>query len=178
MIEQLTLQTIGILITGVSVSIAAIYYTLTLRNADRTRRAQLFMQIYSQWNSEEFARMRLEIRKMNYETFEEVIEKYGFEVNPDSWIARHSLCRFYSGLGMLVHDGEIELSRVEDMMGDVIVSSWETLRIGLLGSRENMGWSELYLFYEYLYHLLKRNGPIIRGTYPNRQVILTNPSDS
>ena len=178
MVDQLTLQTIGILITGVSVSIAAIYYTLTLRNAERTRRAQLFMQIYSQWNSEEFARMRLEIRKMNYGTYEEVLEKYGLEVNPDSWIARHSLCRFYSGLGMLVHDGEIELSRVEDMMGDVIVDSWETLRTAILGSREKYGWTELYLFYEYLYHLLKRNGPIIRGTYPNRQIMLTNLTDS
>ena len=178
MVDQLTLQTIGILITGVSVSIAAIYYTLTLRNAERTRRAQLFMQIYSQWNSEEFARMRLEIRKMNYGTYEEVLEKYGLEVNPDSWIARHSLCRFYSGLGMLVHDGEIELSRVEDMMGDIIVGSWETLKTATLGSREAYGWSELYLFFEYLYHLLKSNGPIIRGTYPNRKIMLTNLTDS
>jgi len=177
MAEQLTLQTIGILITGVSVSIAAIYYTLTLRNADRTRRAQLFMQIYSQWNSEEFARMRLEIRKMNYESYEDAIEKYGLEVNPDSWIARHSLARFYSGLGMLVHDGEIELSRVEDMMGDIIVRFWETLRTIFLRSRETLNIPELYLFLEYLYHLLKRNGPIIRGTYPNRQIILTNLSD-
>ena len=177
MVDQLTLQTIGILITGVSLSIAAIYYALTLRNADRTRRAQLFMQIYSQWNSEEFARMRLEIRKMNYEGYKDAIEKYGLEVNPDSWIARHSLARFYSGLGMLVHDGEIELSRVEDMMGDIIVRFWETLRTIFLRSRETLNIPELYLFLEYLYHLLKRNGPIIRGTYPNRKIILTNLSD-
>jgi len=172
------LQTIGILITGVSLSIAAIYYSLTLRNADRTRRAQLFMQIFSQWNSEEFSRMRLEIRKMTFEGREEFLEKYDLEVNPDSWIARHSLARFYSGLGMLVHDGEVELSRVEDMMGDIIVMFWETLRISFLPSREGLDIPELYLFLEYLYHLLKRNGPIIRGTYPNRQIVLTNLTDS
>jgi len=172
------LQTISVSLAALGILVAATYYILTLRNQNRTRQAQLFMQIYSQWNSEEFARMRLEIRKMNYESFEDVVEKYGFEVNPDSWIARHSLCRFYSGLGMLVHDGEIELSRVEDMMGDIIVGSWETLKTATLGSREAYGWSELYLFFEYLYHLLKSNGPIIRGTYPNRKIILTNLTDS
>jgi len=53
MIDQLTLQTIGILLTGLTVSIAAIYYTLTLRYTRRklelqleTRQTQLFMQIY------------------------------------------------------------------------------------------------------------------------------------
>ena len=172
------LQTISVSLAALGILVAATYYILTLRNQNRTRQAQLFMQIYSQWNSEEFARMRLEIRKMNYESFEDLVEKYGFEVNPDSWIARHSLCRFYSGLGMLVHDGEIELSRVEDMMGDIIVGSWETLKTATLGSREAYGWSELYLFFEYLYHLLKSNGPIIRGTYPNRKIILTNLTDS
>jgi hypothetical protein len=172
------LQTISVSLAALGVLVAATYYILTLRNQNRTRQTQLFMQIYSQWNSEEFARMRIEIRKMNYETFEEATEKYGFEVNPDSWIARHSLCRFYSGLGMLVHDGEIELSRVEDMMGDIIVTSWETLRTAIQGSREAFGWTELYLFFEYLYHLLKRNGPIIRETYPNREIILTNQTDS
>ena len=172
------LQTISVSLATLGVLVAATYYILTLRNQNRTRQAQLFMQIYSQWNSEEFARMRIVIRKMDYETFEEVLEKYRFEVNPDSWIARHSLCRFYSGLGMLVHDDEIELSRVEDMMGDIIVDSWETLRTATLSSREKYGWTELYLFFEYLYHLLKRNGPIIRGTYPNRHIMLTNLTDS
>jgi len=63
-------------------------------------------------------------------------------------------------------------------MGDIIVTSWETLSTAIQGSREAFGWTELYLFFEYLYHLLKRNGPIIRGTYPNRQIMLTNLKDS
>ena len=48
-------QTISIVFAGLSIGVAAIYYTLTLRNTQRaqqiqidTRQAQLFMNIYNQ----------------------------------------------------------------------------------------------------------------------------------
>jgi len=63
MVDQVTLQTIGILLTGLTVSIAAIYYTLSLRYTRRnqdlqleTRQAQLFHGVFSNldedwWNA-------------------------------------------------------------------------------------------------------------------------------
>jgi hypothetical protein len=61
-------QTIGVLVTAASVSVAAIYYMFTLRinmknqelnlksqqQADETRQAQLFMQVFSRYHEEEF----------------------------------------------------------------------------------------------------------------------------
>ena len=37
MVDQMTIQTIGILLTGITLSIAAIYYTLTLRYKKKPR---------------------------------------------------------------------------------------------------------------------------------------------
>lgn len=63
-------QTIGVLVTATSVTIAAIYYVMTLRASQRnmktnleTRQAQLFMPIYSTYYSDEFMRARSEILK-------------------------------------------------------------------------------------------------------------------
>jgi hypothetical protein len=60
MVDQLALQTIGILMTGVSLTIAAAYYTLTLRNTQKnqqlqleTRQAQLYMGLVNTFNSYE-----------------------------------------------------------------------------------------------------------------------------
>jgi len=66
----LDVQTIGVLVTATSVTIAAIYYVMTLRASQRnmetnleTRQAQLFMPIYSTYYSDEFMRARSEILK-------------------------------------------------------------------------------------------------------------------
>lgn len=75
MVDQMTLQTIGILLTAVTVSIAAIYYTMTLRYAKRsqelqleTRQAQLFMPIYSTSYNEEHIKAISEIQKWEYDS--------------------------------------------------------------------------------------------------------------
>ena len=47
-------QTIGVLVTAASVSMAAIYYAFTLRNQNRTRQAQLFMQIFQRFQEPNF----------------------------------------------------------------------------------------------------------------------------
>jgi hypothetical protein len=64
-------QTIGVLVTASSVTVAAVYYMFTLRTNQRnykatleTRQAQLFMQLFDRWTSSEFA---LNYGKARYE---------------------------------------------------------------------------------------------------------------
>jgi len=56
------IQTVGVLITAASVTVAAIYYMFTLRINQKnvkttleTRQAQLFMGIYDKFSSKEFS---------------------------------------------------------------------------------------------------------------------------
>ena len=91
MVEQLTLQTIGILLTGISLTVAAAYYTFTLRNTRRnqeltleTRQTQLFMDIYKTWASKEFQRDLEQMRYIwEFDGFDDFFEKYGVENNPE-----------------------------------------------------------------------------------------------
>ena len=48
MIEYLPL-----VLTGIGIIVAIIYYTLTLRNTNKTRQAQLFMNLYSTYSTPE-----------------------------------------------------------------------------------------------------------------------------
>ena len=47
-------QTISIIFAGVSMGVAAIYYTLNLRNTIKTRQAQLFMSLYDTYMDERY----------------------------------------------------------------------------------------------------------------------------
>jgi len=83
--------------TGVSVTVAAIYYMFTLRinmknqelslksqhQADETRQAQLFMQVYDPFRGKEFQKAFVDVRNMKFKDYQEFLEKYGSEVNPD-----------------------------------------------------------------------------------------------
>ena len=54
-------QTLSIVFAGLSIGLAAIYYMMTLRNQDRTRQTQLFMQIYDRYMDKEFQAIEAEI---------------------------------------------------------------------------------------------------------------------
>ena len=74
MVEQLTLQTIGILLTGVSLTAAASYYIMTLRNTIKARKTQLAMQLLSQLNLKEF-----------WEPYWDVMAKQDFSSSKNGW---------------------------------------------------------------------------------------------
>ena len=70
-------QTVSIVFTGISVSLAAFYYIMTLRNTQKnqelarktqehaleTRRTQLLMQIYQELSSEDSMRRYADVMK-------------------------------------------------------------------------------------------------------------------
>ena len=143
MVDQLTLQTIGILLTGLTVSIAAIYYTLTLRYTRRnqdlqleTRQAQLFMQLYSQFRTKEFQQVWTEIRFWEWGSYDEYLEKYGPQTNPEAYSLMMSIVNFFDGVGMLVKRELIDMSFVEEMFSNHIILFWRKLEPIIKEARE------------------------------------------
>jgi hypothetical protein len=131
MVDQITLQTIGILLTGLTVSIAAIYYTLTLRYTRRnqelqleTRQAQLFMQIYDRFSTSEFYGKWQDFRFWEWDDYDEFMEKYGPSNNFDKWIQVNSFGAFLEGIGVLVKRKLIDPTLVDDLMSAVIEDFW------------------------------------------------------
>jgi hypothetical protein len=103
MVDQVTLQTIGILLTGVSVSIAAVYYTLTLRNTNQTRQAQLFMQIYSRFDDPDWMiNWAQVVRQWKWTDYEDWYSKYSPEMDIVASAQYGSVAAYFEGIGVLV----------------------------------------------------------------------------
>lgn len=152
MVDQLTLQTIGILLTGLTVSIAAIYYTLTLRytrrnqeltlraqeQAKETRQAQLLMQLYETYRSPEFRILMEEILNQEWKDFEGFWDKYGSINNTVAWANWGSVAAFFNGVGVLLKKELIDIDLVEELLSNIAFVLWVRMEPILKGWRETV----------------------------------------
>ena len=131
------------------------YYVMTVRNQNRTRQAQLFMQIFSrQYDIDQRRSIHL-IQNMEYEDFDDFMDKYGLENNPDAYLRMSSLGTYFEGVGVLVKRNLVDPSMVDDLMSGRIVDYWETIGPMTKEHRERTGDYEAYEHVEYLYNVIK-----------------------
>jgi len=155
------LQTVSIVLTGTSVSIAAIYYVLTLRNTYRTRQAQLFMDLYRNWTSPEMSKIygRTRYGKGRYNLYEYYMQCLEDPADPKSIMVdfdRYSdigtLSNFFEGIGVLVRRRLIDLDLVEDLFSQRIIWWWEAFRPISHMAREVTGDPTQHANTEWLYN--------------------------
>jgi hypothetical protein len=99
--------------TGISLTIAAVYYTLTLRNTQKTqqlqletRQTQLFMQTYQKITTPELQTLTAEVLEWEWTDFEDFKEKYFTNTKKRGEWASSML--LYDGLGVLLKEGYID----------------------------------------------------------------------
>ena len=131
------------------------YYILTVRNQNRTRQAQLFMQIFSRQYEIDQRRSIHLIQSMEYDGFDDFMDKYGIENNPDAWLRMSSLGTYFEGVGVLVKRKLVDPTMVDDLMSGRIVDYWETIGPMTLEYRKRTGDYEAYEHVEYLYNVIK-----------------------
>jgi uncharacterized membrane-anchored protein YhcB (DUF1043 family) len=156
MIEYLPL-----VLTGIGIIVAIIYYTLTLRNANKTqqlqletRQAQLFMNIYKELLSEHEIRSFNLIMDMEYDDFEDFEEKYGRENNPEANELIMSHLLQMEGFGVLIKEGYVTIRLVALLTSGTIKIGWEKLRNYIYEMRKRYNWPRYSIEYEYLYDTL------------------------
>jgi len=139
MVDQLTLQTIGILLTGLTVSIAAIYYTLTLRYTRRnqelalkaqeqaleTRQAQMFLQMLNRWRDEVQGLDVWSVISNKLENAEDYLEKN--QSDDDFRRVVSAFIGFYEGLGVIVKEGYLSIRLVALMWAGMTRTFWENI---------------------------------------------------
>jgi len=152
-------QTVSIVFAGLSIGIAALYYTLTLRNTQKnrqqqleTRQTQMFMQLYDRFNQKDHQRTFTEvIWGMNWDDYQDWYRKYGPETNPKWFTSMQSIHAFFEGIGVLVKRGLIDITLVDDMMSSNIIVTWEKFRPLIYEIREEWGVPQMWEWVEYLY---------------------------
>ena len=122
-------QTISIVIAAASIVIATIYYITIVRNANRTRQAQLFMQFHSKGMDKELIKDMTEINlSWAWKDVDEFFQKYGPETNPDAWAKFVSVWTYYEGVGTLVKKNLINVEIIPEILAIAIVDFWEKIQ--------------------------------------------------
>lgn len=155
-----TLQTAGILV-------GIVYYITIMRNQQKTReltlkaqeltletrQAQLFMQIYGQWNTMEFGRQYEKSMRMEWTDFDDFNEKYLGDI--ETYTAWRMMARFFEGIGVLVQRGLIDVTLVDDLMSGETMRFWERFQPLIEEMRTRLNWPQAVEWVEYLYEQVR-----------------------
>jgi len=112
------LQVAAWLASAAGVIIAALYNIVSLRTANRTRQAQLFMQIYQDLSSTETTRKLLDILNMEWKDYDEFERKYGSDTNPDFAATRFSYTQKLNGVGWLLKQKLVDKESIYQLCGN------------------------------------------------------------
>jgi len=172
-------QTIGVLVTAASVSVAAIYYILTLRTNQRnmkhtldTRQVQLFMDVYQRFEELDFQNTYWEIMSYQWRDFNDYIAKYGEKANPEAFRKLAWVGTFFEGIGVLVKRGFIDAAIVDDLMSMYIIGWWEKHEPVYIGMRKLWNTPTVCEHVEYLYDVVYE---IWRQQHPGYVKLNFNP---
>jgi len=136
---------------------ASAYYIFISKNTVRSRKAQLFMNLYSQFRSAEFLKQWSEkFFNWEWEDFDDFQRKYSASVNVEYFAMYNSTCAFFEGVGVLVKNDLIDIQIVDELMSIPIKWMWEKMKPVTDGYRKLYGDPALWEFYEYLYEELKK----------------------
>jgi hypothetical protein len=117
------IQTIGVLVTAASVSVAAIYYILTLRNTIDNRKAQLLMEYNKIYSSKEWLIDLHESLNYEWKDFNDFWAKYGHPdpVAHSQWI---SIGNSMSCALLLLKYNLVNEEMLREYLGYVSMGSW------------------------------------------------------
>jgi hypothetical protein len=147
--------TISLVFTGLGIIVAISYYTLTLRNANRTRQAQLFMQIYNRFNTPEFVDQMYHLRfRWIPPQLDDMSEFLTSEEYREDFNIVASTVYFFEGIGVLVSKGLIDVELVDDLMSGPLTHIWERM-LPLLDSLRDVLGPQAGEWYEFLYDKVK-----------------------
>ncbi len=145
------IQTLSLLVTSASVTAAAAYYIVSIRTTNKTRQAQLLMQIYSIYTTENFHSDFTKIRTWDFQGYDDFMVKYG---DSETIAFVNHLVAYLEGVGTLVYRGFINPVYIDDLMSNYVFTIWEKLRPLILEAREKRKQPEIFDKTEYLYNRL------------------------
>jgi hypothetical protein len=148
------LQTVGLLVTATSVTIAAAYYIITLRMSQRnikttldTRQAQLFMNTFqvtytNDWLDALRKLFTIELRDLkDYEAIQRGDEQYK---------AFYIVAQYLEGVGVLVRENLVDIRLVAELNSGIILWWWGKFGPGILKLRGELNFPRYCVEIEFL----------------------------
>lgn len=128
-----------------------------LRNLNKTRQTELFMNLYETFRNREFQRHYAEIIfQHKWKNFDDWLEKYGPATNVEAFSSWISVPAYFEGIGVLLSRKMIDLSLVGDMLSTQTLLLWEKIEPITKEYRESIKRPQLWEWFEYLYNKMKK----------------------
>ena len=103
------IESIPYVLTGIGIIVSILYYTSVLRNANKTRQTQLFMQLFDRMASEENRLRSMQILQLDFTGYDDYEEKYNMENNPEIVSKVLHVWNELNGMGFLLRKGLVDL---------------------------------------------------------------------
>jgi hypothetical protein len=162
--EMVTLETVLNVIPIITLIIVGAYYSLQIRNQNRARQAQLFMQLNNKMGETEFLTHHYALGQWEWTDFDDFQERYGMDKNPEVWIHFNAKARFFEGVGVLVKRGLVDPLLVDDIMSGNLIQFWEKFGESIIKEWQvRNNYPQFYENVEYLYHVIR---PIRDSQHP------------
>ena len=152
-------QTLSIVLTGVGLIIALVYYSMTLRYTSKARQRGLIMQ-RSQTYGLEWMRAWSEVMLMrDWEDAEEWEEKYGRKANLEAYSKWMYIMRDYGLAGIYLQEGADPDLLFKLYPLSAIIPLWERFEPIIMVIRERVNDPHMWEPFEYLYNEAKKRAP-------------------
>jgi hypothetical protein len=115
-------QTIGVLVTAASVTVAAAYYVINIMNTNKARQLQVTMQIHTQFNNPQFWEDFFSFMEEEWSTVDEYREKYLKNPMREPHIMMWAT---FESVRVLVAKKLIDVSVPYDLFGEMFFNFWD-----------------------------------------------------
>ena len=159
---MVSIEVLAMLLSGLSISASILYYTSVIRNANKTREAQLFMQSYKETSTPELQQRAYELFSWQWQDFEDFNTKYWTDKETRSIFIAFMI--YMNGLGIMLEEGHLpaRLLYKMDQGGYIPIMLWNKFKSIIQSQREFLNNPENWKYIEYyadeMIKLRKQNG--------------------
>ncbi|MCW4012045.1 MAG: hypothetical protein NWF07_03535 [Candidatus Bathyarchaeota archaeon] len=152
------IEYLPIVLTGIGLTASILYYSIILRNANKTqkmqletRQVQMFMMIGNVRNSIEFQRLFYRVAYIDeWSDIEDYYRKYNPEKNLDGYSEHLYIWQLFDTIGFLLEKSVIDLSFLDDLLKTSIMDVWIKYEPVIYALRERSSKPKLWKQFEYL----------------------------
>jgi hypothetical protein len=165
MVDLSVLQTASYLIAALSFAVTCAYYIMNLNNNKKnqqvtleTRQAQLFRDFYSQLSDKNWP-LHEELRnKWSWSNYDDFIQKYGEDTNPDNWFKMVPIFGTYEEMGIMFRKGLFDPDMMFDQAWGYVIPLWEKFEPIIFEYRIRNDADSFLEYFEDLYYYMKERG--------------------
>jgi hypothetical protein len=155
---MVTLEQIIYIVPILALTASILYYALVLRNSNKARQAQIYVQMYDKFSSPEFMENYFIAMAREWEDYDDYTEKYASQryTNPKEYSRSVSVGIYFEVVGVLLKHGFINVQMVVDLLGTTVLTWWDKICPYMMEYRVRLNNPRAYMYAEYLYDQVKQ----------------------